>query len=90
MLGLNVSLQNATFDTIIPGLLSGKFDLGRLVVHRHQGPGEAGRLRDLLHLGEGFYVGASSKTAFDGLDSLCGHTVAVESGTTEQTDAQPR
>ncbi|MDP9118390.1 MAG: transporter substrate-binding domain-containing protein, partial [Actinomycetota bacterium] len=38
--------------------------------------------------GEGFYVKAGSTKTFDGLASLCGAKVAVENGTTEQTDAQ--
>ena len=28
LLGLKVNIVNATFDTIIPGLTSGKFDVG--------------------------------------------------------------
>lgn len=38
--------------------------------------------------GEGYYVKAGSSKSFNGLASLCGHTVAVESGTTEETDAK--
>ncbi len=87
-LGLAVSLQNATFDTIIPGLLSGKFDLG---ASSFTDTKEREKQVDFVtygSFGEGFYVPAAGTVAFDGLDSLCGHTVAVESGTTEQTDAQ--
>ena len=35
-----------------------------------------------------FYVKAGSSKKFNGLSSLCKATVAVETGTTEQTDAQ--
>ncbi len=38
--------------------------------------------------GEGFYVKAGSRRSSTGSTSLCGATVAVETGTTEQTDAQ--
>ena len=37
--------------------------------------------------GEGFYVKAGSSKTFTGLDSLCNAKVAVENGTTEQSDA---
>jgi hypothetical protein len=43
---------------------------------------------DYFLAGEGYYVSASSKYHPNGLASLCGHSVAVESGTTEQSDAQ--
>ncbi len=42
---------------------------------------------DYFTAGEGFYIKTGGQT-FNGLDSLCGHTVSVEDGTTEQTDAQ--
>jgi polar amino acid transport system substrate-binding protein len=87
-LGLGVNIQNATFDTIIPGLLSGKFDVG---ASSYTDTKEREKQLDFVTyftVTEGFYVPAGSKTTFDGLASLCGHTVAVESGTTEQDDAQ--
>jgi polar amino acid transport system substrate-binding protein len=38
--------------------------------------------------GTSFLVKASGGPAIQGLDDLCGHNVGVESGTTQQTDAQ--
>ena len=43
---------------------------------------------DYFTAGEGFYVKTGSPLAFNGLTTLCGHTVSVESGTTEETDAK--
>jgi polar amino acid transport system substrate-binding protein len=86
-LGLTVSLQNATFDTIIPALASGKFDLGASSFTDTKAREGQVDFVDYGSFGEGFYVGASSTTTFNGLDSLCGHKVSVESGTTEETDA---
>jgi polar amino acid transport system substrate-binding protein len=43
---------------------------------------------DYFVAGEGFYENVSNHTVFNGLKSLCGHSVSVESGTTEQSDAQ--
>jgi polar amino acid transport system substrate-binding protein len=88
VLGLTVSLQNATFDTIIPGLLSGKFDMGASSFTDTKEREKQLDFVTYFSSGEGFYVAAADKTNFDGLDSLCGHTVAVESGTTEQSDAE--
>jgi polar amino acid transport system substrate-binding protein len=87
LLGLKISLQNATFDTIIPGLLSGKFDLGASSFTDTKEREKQVDFVTYFSSGEGFYVSAATKTGFNGLDSLCGHTVSVESGTTEQSDA---
>ncbi|MDQ1358113.1 MAG: polar amino acid transport system substrate-binding protein [Acidimicrobiaceae bacterium] len=88
VLGLTVNLQNATFDTIIPGLLSGKFDLGASSFTDTKEREKQVDFVTYFSSGEGFYVASGNKTTFDGLDSLCGHNVAVESGTTEQSDAE--
>src|SRR5262249_23128431 len=37
--------------------------------------------------GESFFTKASGGTTISGLSDLCGHTVAVEKGTTEEADA---
>jgi polar amino acid transport system substrate-binding protein len=88
ILGLTVKLQNATFDTIIPGLLSAKFDVGASSFTDTKEREKQVDFVTYFSSGEGFYTLASNKTTFDGLNSLCGHTVAVESGTTEESDAQ--
>jgi polar amino acid transport system substrate-binding protein len=87
VLGLKVSLQRATFDTIIPGLVSAKFDLGASSFTDTKAREQQVDFVTYFSAGEGFYTLASSTTAFNGLDSLCGHTVSVESGTTEESDA---
>lgn len=88
VLGLTVNLQNATFDTIIPGLLSGKFDVGASSFTDTKEREKQVDFVTYFTSGEGFYIAASNTATLNGLDSLCGHNVAVESGTTEQTDAQ--
>ncbi len=42
---------------------------------------------DYFTAGESFYTKAQGGTSISGLADLCGHTVAVEKGTTEETDA---
>ena len=88
VLGLKVSLVNATFDTIIPGLLSGKFDVGNSSFTDTKDREKQVDFVTYFTAGEGYYVDANSTVAFNGLASLCGHSVSVEKGTTEESDAQ--
>jgi polar amino acid transport system substrate-binding protein len=88
ILGLKVSLVNATFDTIIPALQSGKYDLGMSSFTDTKARQKQVNFVDYFLAGEGYYVSATSKYHPNGLIALCGHSVAVESGTTEQSDAQ--
>ena len=87
VLGLKANLVNATFDTIIPGLQSGKYDMGDSSFTDTLARQKVVDFVDYFTAGEGFYIKAGGQT-FNGLSSLCGHTVSVEDGTTEQTDAQ--
>jgi polar amino acid transport system substrate-binding protein len=88
VLGLKVTMVNATFDTIIPALESGKYDLGMSSFTDTKARQKTVNFVDYFLAGEGYYVSASSKFHPNGLTALCGHSVAVESGTTEQSDAQ--
>ncbi len=88
VLGLKTTLVNATFDTIIPGIQSGKYGMGASSFTDTIARQKVVDFVDYFTAGEGFYVKTGSPLAFSGLTSLCGHSVAVESGTTEQTDAQ--
>ena len=87
VLGLKPKLVNATFDTIIPGLQSGKYDMGDSSFTDTLARQKVVDFVTYFSAGEGFYVKTGNPT-FNGLASLCGATVAVEDGTTEQTDAQ--
>jgi polar amino acid transport system substrate-binding protein len=88
VLGLKAKLVNATFSTIIPGIQSGKYDMGASSFTDTLARQKVVDFVDYFTAGEGFYTKSGSGTKFNGLASLCGHTVAVEDGTTEQTDAQ--
>jgi len=87
-MGVKMSLVDATFDTIIPGIVDGKFDVGNSSFTDTKAREQQVDFIDYFRAGEGFYENANSTRTFNGLKSLCGHSVAVESGTTEQTDAQ--
>jgi len=88
VLGLKVTMQNATFDTIIPGLASGKYHLG---ISSFTDTKEREKTVDFVtyfSAGTSFYVKSSGGPAIASLANLCGRTVAVERGTTQQDDTQ--
>jgi polar amino acid transport system substrate-binding protein len=87
-MGLKAKVVNATFDTIIPGLSSGKFDLGASSFTDNKTREKTVDFVDYFQAGTSFFTKASGGAAVTGLSSLCGMTVSVESGTTEETDAK--
>ncbi len=88
VLGVKVTMVDATFDTIIPGVIDGKFDVGNSSFTDTKAREAEVQFIDYFRAGEGFYERANSTRTFNGLKSLCGQTVAVETGTTEQADAE--
>jgi polar amino acid transport system substrate-binding protein len=87
-LGLKATLQNVTFSDIIPGIVDGKYDVGLSSFTDTKEREKTVDFVTYFQAGEGFYTKAGSSKTFNGLSSLCGASVAVENGTTEQTDAQ--
>jgi polar amino acid transport system substrate-binding protein len=87
-LGMHANLQNVTFDNIIPGIQDGKYDMGLSSFTDTKEREKVVDFVDYFKAGEAFYVNANSTRKFSDLASLCGSTVAVENGTTEQADAQ--
>ncbi len=88
VLGLKVNVVNATFDTIIPGLVSGKYNLG---ISSFTDTKEREKVVDFVTYfvaGTSFYVKTSGGPDITSLAGLCGHKVAMEKGTTQQADAQ--
>ncbi|MGE5286309.1 MAG: ABC transporter substrate-binding protein [Micromonosporaceae bacterium] len=88
VLGLKVDMVNATFDTIIPGLASGKYDLGMSSFTDTKERQKTVDFVTYFIAGTSFYVKASGGPDIKSLAGLCGHKVAVEKGTTQQADAQ--
>jgi polar amino acid transport system substrate-binding protein len=87
VMGIKFNFQNAGFDTIIPGLASGKFDLG---MSSFTDTKEREKVVDFVtyfSAGTSFFVNANGGPDIETLDDLCGHTVAVEKGTTQLDDA---
>ena len=88
VMGLKGTFKNATFDTIIPGIESGKFAIGLSSFTDTAAREKQVDFVNYFQAGEGFYVKSGATKSFDGLASLCGAKVAVESGTIEETDAK--
>ncbi|MGI9184523.1 MAG: ABC transporter substrate-binding protein [Solirubrobacteraceae bacterium] len=87
VMGLKANVVNVTFDAIIPGLASGKYDLGASSFTDTKVREKVVNFVDYFSAGEAFYTKASGGTAISGIGDICGKSVAVESTTTEQTDA---
>ena len=87
-MGLKANVVNVTFDAIIPGLAAGKYDLGASSFTDTKAREKVVNFVDYFSAGESFFTKASGGTSVSTLADLCGKSVAVESTTTEQTDAQ--
>jgi polar amino acid transport system substrate-binding protein len=86
--GLKAEVKNATFDSIIPGLASHKYDLGMSSFTDTKEREKTVDFVTYFSAGTSFYVKAQGGPAVNTLADLCGKTVAVEKGTTQQTDAE--
>jgi polar amino acid transport system substrate-binding protein len=87
-MGLKANVTNATFDAIIPGLASGKYDLGMSAFSDTKEREKTVDFVTYFSAGTSFYVKAQGGPTVNTLADLCGKTVAVEKGTTQQTDAE--
>jgi polar amino acid transport system substrate-binding protein len=87
VMGLKANVQNASFDGIIPGLASGKYDLGMSSFTDTKERQKTVDFVTYFSAGTSFYEKASGGPAISGLADLCGHKVAVEKGTTQADDS---
>jgi polar amino acid transport system substrate-binding protein len=86
-MGLKANVVNATFDSIIPGLAAGKYDLGASSFTDTKAREQTVDFVDYFVAGESFYTKASGGTTINSISDICGKTVSVEKGTTELDDA---
>jgi polar amino acid transport system substrate-binding protein len=87
VMGLKANVVNATFDTIIPGLASGKYDMGASSFTDTKAREKTVDFVDYFVAGESFYTKAQGGTTISSIADICGKSVAVEKGTTEEADA---
>lgn len=85
-LGLKVTIVDAGFDGILPGLASGKYDLGMSSFTDTKAREKVVDFVTYFSAGTAFFIKTGGST-IDTLADLCGHTVAVETGTTQADDA---
>ena len=87
VMGLKAKVVNATFNTIIPGLAAGKYDMGASSFSDNKEREKTVDFVDYFIAGESFITKASGGTSISSIGDICGKTVAVEKGTTEEADA---
>jgi polar amino acid transport system substrate-binding protein len=88
VMGLKANVVNATFATIIPGLASGKYDLGASSFTDTKAREKVVDFVDYFLAGISFFTKAQGGTSVTGLAGLCGKSVSVETGTIELSNAQ--
>jgi polar amino acid transport system substrate-binding protein len=88
VMGLKANVVNATFATIIPGLAAGRYDMGASSFTDTKAREKTVDFVDYANVGESFYTKAQGGTSIGSIADICGKTVSVESGTTEETDAK--
>jgi polar amino acid transport system substrate-binding protein len=87
-MGLKANIVNATFATIIPGLAAGRYDMGASSFSDTLAREKTVDFVDYAHVGESFYTKAAGGVSIGSIADICGKTVSVESGTTEEADAK--
>ena len=87
VMGLEAKVVNASFDGIIPGLASGKYDLGMSSFTDTKEREKTVDFVTYFSAGTSFYVKAQGGPTINTLADLCGHSVGVERGTTQADDA---
>jgi polar amino acid transport system substrate-binding protein len=88
VMGLKANVVNATFATIIPGLAAGRYDMGASSFTDTKAREKTVDFVDYANVGESFYTKASGGATIGSISDICGKTVSVESGTTEESDAK--
>ncbi len=89
-LGLKVNVQNVTFDSIIAGLAANKYDLGMSSFTDTKEREQTVDFVTYFSAGSSLMVKAGNPEGLKPNDlSLCGKTLAVEKGTTEESTDIP-
>lgn len=88
IMGLTAKVQNTPFDSILPGLTAGKYDLGISSFTDSLDRQKTNDFVTYAQAGTSFYAAADSDVSPATLDDLCDTSVAVEKGTTQQEDAE--
>jgi polar amino acid transport system substrate-binding protein len=88
VMGLKVNLINSNFETIIPGLAAGRYDIGASSFTDTKEREKTVDFVDYFQAGISFYAKASNAPEIKGIADICGKTVAAEKGTVEAEEAE--
>jgi polar amino acid transport system substrate-binding protein len=86
-MGLKIDVQNASFDSILTGIAAGKYDFSMSAFTDTKERQQTVDFVTYFLAGTSFYSKADGPD-IQSLDDLCGHSVAVEKGTTQATASQ--
>ena len=84
--GVQWNFVNAGFDSIIPGIQSGKYQVGMSSFTDNKLREKVVDFDTYFTAGTSFYIGANEPKINGGLSALCGRSVGVEKGTTQLDD----
>jgi polar amino acid transport system substrate-binding protein len=87
LMGVKVNVINVPFASILTGLSAGKYDVGASSFTDTLERQKTVDFVDYFIAGENFFTKSQGGTDIGSIADICGHTVAVESGTTEKDDA---
>ena len=87
-LGVELKFQNTSFDSIIPGLASKRYDMAISAMSDTPERRKQVDFVDYVRSGGGFLIPAGNPAGIKQLADLCGHKVAVNKGTTLVDDAE--
>jgi polar amino acid transport system substrate-binding protein len=87
VMGLKVNIVNSNFETIIPGLKAGRYDLGASSFTDTKEREKTVDFVTYYKAGISFYAKTSVNSSVSTVGELCGKTVALQKGTTEQEEA---
>lgn len=79
VLGLEVNIEQGSFDSLVPGLESGRYDALASLADIEERQASVTFI-DFLRAGVSWVVQAESNLQIDSRDDLCGHSVAVLKG----------
>jgi polar amino acid transport system substrate-binding protein len=87
VMGLKLTMKNAPFDGIIPGLASHKYDIGMSSFTDNKEREATVDFVTYFSAGTSFYTKAQGGAAINSLSEICGHKLAIEKGTVQVDDA---
>jgi polar amino acid transport system substrate-binding protein len=87
LMGVKAVVSNQPFDSIIPGLAAGKYNLGMSSFTDTKEREMTVDFVTYATAGESFFVNSDGGPTINSIDDLCGHKVGAEKGTTEADDA---